>query len=158
MEAAGLSRATVLALRGVVVNAGALLVCDLTLDGFVIQGFRSYVWAAVAVEVPTVAFLAVVYLWSRTMNKLDAIPRPLAFPWLVATFALVFVIPLLLSTCLPGLLLAEWVAPHLSITGAWTYVAGCAITASLLLSARQLRALMWYRGFVRGPVDLGAIL
>jgi hypothetical protein len=156
MEVAGLSRAAVLALRGIVVNAGALLVCDLALDGFVIQGLRSYVWGAVALEVPTVAFLAIVNFWfaSSTMNKLAAIPRPLGAIWLGGTFALVFAIPLLLSTCLPGLLLAEWLAPHLSITGAWTYVAACVITVFLLLSTRQLRALMWYRGFVRRPVDL----
>jgi hypothetical protein len=75
--------------------------------------------------------------------------------WLAGSYLLVLVVPLLLSTCLPGLLLAEWITPSLSITGTWTYIGACAITASLLLSVRQLRALTWVRAFLRGSAESG---
>jgi len=70
----------------------------------------------------------------------SASERPRAI-WAGGAVVLIFAVPLILSTCLLGLLIAEWLSPNLMIEGAWTCVGACAITAVLLLTARQLRAL-----------------
>ena len=60
-------------------------------------------------------------------------------------------LPVILSTCLPGLLVAEILSPNLKVEGVWTYVAACAIIAVLLMAIGQLRALRWLRAFLRPP-------
>lgn len=134
------------------VNAGAIFVCDLLLDGFAIYGVWSYVVAAIAIELPDRVFLAVVRLWfGRVMEPMTDAWYVVRLVWAGAAFVLVFVLPLILSTRLPGILLADWLSPNLRIDGAWTYIATSAITMVVLIPFRQLGAFNWAYAFIRAP-------
>jgi hypothetical protein len=146
-----LVKATMLAIESVALNSAAIFICDRLLSGFTVHGLSSYVVAAVAIELPTLAFMVVANFWLASLGLTTA-----REPWLVArwvwiggSFVVFLALPLLVSTCLPGLLVAELVSPGLSIEGGWTYAASCAITAVILLSFRRLRALNWLRAFLR---------
>ena len=135
------------------VNAGAIFLCSILLDGFAIHGFSSYALAAAGIELPSRAFLVVVRVWGRLFESMIDAPYAVRLLTLGWWYVLVLVLPLVVSSCLPGLVLAEWLSPNLRIDGAWTYVVASVITMFVLMPFRQLKAFIWAYWFVRGTSE-----
>jgi len=141
--AAGYQVARSLLTRTFPLNLGSLWVCERLLNGFTITG-GSYPVAALAMTIPSAVFLLWVIEGVPRLLRNDDFPGRLGSALLYATF----VAPLLLGLCILDILLAEWLAPQFTISGFWTYIASCAIAASVLLISRQMLPLRWLRSFL----------
>ncbi len=153
----GVVKATILAAESVALNSAAIFICDRLLSGFTVHGLSSYVLAAVAIELPTLAFLVVANLWLASLGLITS-PEPsfvVRWVWTYGSFVVFLGLPFLVSTGLPGFLVAERLSPDLSISGGRAYAAACVITAAVLLSFARLRALNWLRAFLRDPSRVG---
>ena len=85
------------------INAGALYVADALFDGVTINGWKAYLIGA-----------AVLGIANAILKPVLAV---LTFPLIIITLGLFYLV-----INIAMLALAEWIAPHFSITGFWTYV------------------------------------
>jgi putative membrane protein len=90
-------------LVALVVNAAALWVADALWDGVTIDGWASYVIAALVLAFAN--------------GILKPLLTFLTLPLVILTFGLFL---LVINIAMVGL--AEWIAPHFSIDGFWSYV------------------------------------
>jgi hypothetical protein len=137
--------------RSLAIDLLALAACRFSLSGFEIHGVWAYALAAVGIELPTLLWWLTIRLWA-TRGFPDSVadaPYVGRLAWVAALVVLTFVVPLVLATSVPGLLVAEWISP-LTISGFWTYVGACAITTALTIGFRQSRPLRYMRAFLRG--------
>lgn len=142
--------------RSVAINLLALAACRLLLNSFELHGVGAYVLAAVGIELPTFIWWLTVCLWQAKAFSDWVVDTTQAgrLAWVALLVALVFVVPVVLVTSVPGLLVAVWISP-LRIGGFWTYAAACAITTALTLAFRQSRPLRFMRRFLKGAPPEG---
>jgi uncharacterized membrane protein YvlD (DUF360 family) len=146
-----------LAARTLCVNSLALFLCDLLLGSFSIHGVSAYLIAAIGIELPTLAWIALAHLGSDRLERSIDNPgyesRAASTAWAAGVFTIWIMLPILLMTSVPGILVAVWLSPSLNVHGFWTYVDASAITATIILVLRNSRPFKGLRGFIAGPPD-----
>lgn len=137
--------------RSLTINAAALVISRYVFSGFEIHGVLTYLAAAAAIELPTIAWLLVALVWMSWDLSKSALEPYVAVRliWVTVLLMLSIGIPLVLATAAPGLAVAASIT-SLKITGWWTFVGASAITAALTIGLGQSRPLKSASRFVKG--------